>query len=60
MVHPDGATGPEGGPADGARPGVAEAGRTREIEHADPLGSLDLNGAGDDPVDFVPTGGEDL
>ncbi|KZV53695.1 GDSL esterase/lipase [Dorcoceras hygrometricum] len=30
------------------------------IEHAEPLGSLGLNGAGDDPVDFVLTGGEDL
>ncbi|KZV35761.1 hypothetical protein F511_41327 [Dorcoceras hygrometricum] len=25
------------------------------IEHSDPLGSLGLNGAGDDPVDFIPT-----
>ncbi|KZV53665.1 hypothetical protein F511_38165 [Dorcoceras hygrometricum] len=30
------------------------------IEHAGPLDSLGLNGAGDDPVDFMPTGGEDL
>ncbi|KZV18094.1 zinc finger family protein [Dorcoceras hygrometricum] len=30
-------------------------------EHAEPLGSLGLNGAGDDPVDeFIPTGGDDL
>ncbi|KZV34445.1 hypothetical protein F511_24702 [Dorcoceras hygrometricum] len=29
------------------------------IEHAEPLDSLGLNGAGDDPVDFMPTGGED-
>ncbi|KZV55779.1 hypothetical protein F511_12262 [Dorcoceras hygrometricum] len=30
-------------------------------EHAEPLGSLGLNGAGDDPVDeYIPTGGEDL
>ncbi|KZV44333.1 cucumisin-like [Dorcoceras hygrometricum] len=26
-----------------------------EIEHVGPLGSLGLNGAGDDPVDFMPT-----
>ncbi|KZV38006.1 hypothetical protein F511_10227 [Dorcoceras hygrometricum] len=31
------------------------------IEHVEPLGSLDLNGAGDDPADeYIPTGGEDL
>ncbi|KZV27930.1 hypothetical protein F511_30714 [Dorcoceras hygrometricum] len=29
-------------------------------EHADPLGSLGLNGAGDDPAEFKPTGGEDI
>ncbi|KZV47123.1 phycocyanobilin ferredoxin oxidoreductase-like protein [Dorcoceras hygrometricum] len=30
-------------------------------EHTEPLGSLGLNGAGDDPVDeLVPTGGDDL
>ncbi|KZV35453.1 hypothetical protein F511_18020 [Dorcoceras hygrometricum] len=30
-------------------------------QHAEPLGSLGLNGAGDDPVDeYIPTGGEDL
>ncbi|KZV30211.1 hypothetical protein F511_29897 [Dorcoceras hygrometricum] len=30
------------------------------IEHAEPLGSLGLNGAGDDPADdYIPTGGED-
>ncbi|KZV13957.1 melanoma-associated antigen 10-like [Dorcoceras hygrometricum] len=32
----------------------------RMIEHVEPLGSLGLNDAGDDPVDFMPTGGEDL
>ncbi|KZV35284.1 hypothetical protein F511_21300 [Dorcoceras hygrometricum] len=31
-----------------------------EIEHAEPLGSLGLNGACDDPAVYVPTGGEDL
>ncbi|KZV21435.1 hypothetical protein F511_18672 [Dorcoceras hygrometricum] len=34
--------------------------RDPKIEHAEPLGSLGLNGAGDDHVDFMPTGGEDL
>ncbi|KZV30652.1 hypothetical protein F511_11169 [Dorcoceras hygrometricum] len=35
--------------------------RDPEIEHAEPLGSLGLNGAGDDPaVEYIPTGGEDL
>ncbi|KZV54200.1 hypothetical protein F511_13833 [Dorcoceras hygrometricum] len=30
-------------------------------EHAEPLGSLGLNGAGDDPADEItPTGGEDV
>ncbi|KZV28018.1 hypothetical protein F511_28398 [Dorcoceras hygrometricum] len=29
-----------------------------EIEHVELLGSLDLNGAGDDPVDFLPTDGD--
>ncbi|KZV23652.1 hypothetical protein F511_34888 [Dorcoceras hygrometricum] len=33
----------------------------RWIENAEPLGSLGLNGAGDDPADeYIPTGGEDL
>ncbi|KZV42588.1 mitochondrial propionyl-CoA carboxylase, beta subunit, precursor [Dorcoceras hygrometricum] len=31
-----------------------------EKEHAEPLGSLDLNDAGDPAVDFIPTGGGDL
>ncbi|KZV50832.1 hypothetical protein F511_27912 [Dorcoceras hygrometricum] len=31
-----------------------------KIEHAGPLGSLGLNGTGDDPTDFIPTDGEDL
>ncbi|KZV53148.1 mediator of RNA polymerase II transcription subunit 23 [Dorcoceras hygrometricum] len=35
-------------------------GWTGSIENAEPLGSLGLNGAGDDPLDFIPTGGEDL
>ncbi|KZV15881.1 hypothetical protein F511_21846 [Dorcoceras hygrometricum] len=31
------------------------------LEHAEPLSSLGLNAAGDDPVDeYIPTGGEDL
>ncbi|KZV23063.1 hypothetical protein F511_08744 [Dorcoceras hygrometricum] len=30
----------------------------RKIEHTEPLGSLGLNGAGDDPVDFILTGEE--
>ncbi|KZV36953.1 hypothetical protein F511_20134 [Dorcoceras hygrometricum] len=30
--------------------------RDPEIEHAEPLGSLGLNGAGDDPAEFTPTG----
>ncbi|KZV38563.1 hypothetical protein F511_33756 [Dorcoceras hygrometricum] len=29
-----------------------------EIEHAEPLGSIGLNGAGDDPTKFTPTGGK--
>ncbi|KZV53730.1 hypothetical protein F511_27111 [Dorcoceras hygrometricum] len=32
----------------------------RRIEYAEPLGSLGLNDAGDDLVDFMPIGGEDL
>ncbi|KZV38350.1 hypothetical protein F511_29398 [Dorcoceras hygrometricum] len=28
----------------------------RQQEHPEPLGSLGLNGAGDEPVDYVPTG----
>ncbi|KZV28385.1 hypothetical protein F511_28344 [Dorcoceras hygrometricum] len=31
--------------------------RDPEIEHAEPLGSLGLNGAGDDPAEYIPTGG---
>ncbi|KZV37193.1 hypothetical protein F511_15113 [Dorcoceras hygrometricum] len=34
--------------------------RDPEIEHAGSLGSLGLNGASDDPVDFIPPDGEDL
>ncbi|KZV57181.1 oligopeptide transporter 3-like [Dorcoceras hygrometricum] len=34
--------------------------RDPEIEHVGPLGSLGLNGAGDDLADFIPTDGEDL
>ncbi|KZV56736.1 hypothetical protein F511_40370 [Dorcoceras hygrometricum] len=30
------------------------------IEHAEPLGSLGLNGAGDDSAEFTLTGGEDI
>ncbi|KZV28589.1 11-beta-hydroxysteroid dehydrogenase 1B-like [Dorcoceras hygrometricum] len=30
--------------------------RDPEIEHAEPLGSLGLNGADDDPAEFTPTG----
>ncbi|KZV29238.1 hypothetical protein F511_36991 [Dorcoceras hygrometricum] len=58
-----GSTGPGGGPTDEAPIMVEEARRTngeKLIEHAEPLGSLGLNGAGDGPVDFIPTGGEDL
>ncbi|KZV18362.1 putative protein S-acyltransferase 23 [Dorcoceras hygrometricum] len=29
----------------------------RRIEHDEPLGSLGLNGAGDDPAEFTPNGG---
>ncbi|KZV55226.1 Leucine-rich repeat receptor protein kinase EXS precursor [Dorcoceras hygrometricum] len=44
------------------RKGSGIGGRSRENEqHAEPLGSLGLNGAGDDPVvEFIPTGGDDL
>ncbi|KZV29094.1 hypothetical protein F511_06589 [Dorcoceras hygrometricum] len=34
--------------------------QTGSIEYAGHLGTLGLNGAGDDPVDFMPTGDEDL
>ncbi|KZV24677.1 tyrosine kinase [Dorcoceras hygrometricum] len=34
--------------------------RDPEIEHAEPLGSLGLNDAGDDPAEFTPTGVEDI
>ncbi|KZV22656.1 hypothetical protein F511_05112 [Dorcoceras hygrometricum] len=34
-----------------------EVGVVACIEHDGPLGSLGLNGAGDDPVDFIPTDG---
>ncbi|KZV28997.1 oxidoreductase [Dorcoceras hygrometricum] len=34
--------------------------RDPEIEHAEPLDSLGLNGADDDPTEFTPTGGEDI
>ncbi|KZV55365.1 hypothetical protein F511_42887 [Dorcoceras hygrometricum] len=34
--------------------------RDPEIEHDEPLDSLGLNDAGDDPADFMPTNGEDL
>ncbi|KZV46108.1 hypothetical protein F511_30685 [Dorcoceras hygrometricum] len=41
--------------------GLDRFGSTGPIEHAEPLGSLGLNGAGDDPTDeYIPTGGEDL
>ncbi|KZV31470.1 hypothetical protein F511_25289 [Dorcoceras hygrometricum] len=30
------------------------------IEHAGPLGSLGLNGAGETADEFIPTGGEDI
>ncbi|KZV49692.1 hypothetical protein F511_23649 [Dorcoceras hygrometricum] len=35
--------------------------KNQSVMHAEPLGSLGLNGAGDDPVDeLIPTGGDDL
>ncbi|KZV35698.1 Prenyltransferase family protein isoform 1 [Dorcoceras hygrometricum] len=37
--------------------GLVGAVQTSQIEHARPLGSLDLNGAGDPAVDFMPTEG---
>ncbi|KZV56157.1 hypothetical protein F511_29670 [Dorcoceras hygrometricum] len=36
------------------------AGSAGPIEHAGPLGSLGLNGAEDDPMDFMPIEGDDL
>ncbi|KZV23661.1 hypothetical protein F511_06991 [Dorcoceras hygrometricum] len=40
--------------------GWSQAPVASKIEHAGPLGSLDLNGAGEHDADFIPTGGEDL
>ncbi|KZV19959.1 F-box family protein [Dorcoceras hygrometricum] len=34
--------------------------RKIQIEHAEPLGSLGLNGAGETADEYIPTGGEDL
>ncbi|KZV28692.1 flagellar associated protein [Dorcoceras hygrometricum] len=60
--------GPGGGPAGGVWPWAVGAGRPKGevgvvsweatcIEHAGPFGSLGLNGAGDDPVNFMPIDG---
>ncbi|KZV25175.1 protein kinase domain superfamily protein [Dorcoceras hygrometricum] len=43
---------PEGGLVDGLRPWAAGEGL---IEHAGPLGSLGLNGAGETADEFIPT-----
>ncbi|KZV46145.1 leucine-rich repeat extensin-like protein 2 [Dorcoceras hygrometricum] len=39
---------------------VKLVGARRQQEHPEPLGSLVLNGAGDDPAEFTPTDGEDI
>ncbi|KZV47096.1 conserved oligomeric Golgi complex subunit 5 [Dorcoceras hygrometricum] len=46
----------------GVQMGITAAGRGCVLaEHDEPLGSLGLNGAGDDPADeYIPIGGEDL
>ncbi|KZV31813.1 sporulation-specific protein 15-like [Dorcoceras hygrometricum] len=43
-------------PGGGPSYGVPAKGGPNGIEHAGPLGSLDLSGAGDPAVDFIPTG----
>ncbi|KZV16324.1 hypothetical protein F511_26302 [Dorcoceras hygrometricum] len=51
-------SGPGGGPSGRALAVVAGAWRTNRIEHAGPLGSLGLNGAGEHDVDDItPIGG---